>query len=225
LDPKLSYPIPEGVNKHSFTVEKTARWFHIGASPKSCSHIIIVLHGYAHHPAYMLGGISELAEGSDTLCVCAPEGLSRFYIKGFDGRVGASWMTRDDRQQDITDQISYLESWWASLGISPETKVTLAGFSQGVATACRWLSGSRLFTPSRVILHSGTIPPEWLSKAPKLPGASKNFVLIRGDIDTIYPKESHSEAATFLSSLGLNVETIEVQGSHKIKAEHLTPYL
>ena len=225
MDPKLSYPIPEGVNTHSFTVEKTARWFHIGTSPKSCSHISIILHGYAQHPAYMLGGLNDLVNERDSLCICAPEGLSRFYVKGLEGRVGASWMTSDERNQDIIDQIHYLDNWWESLNISANTKVTLVGFSQGVATACRWIAASKLFEPSTVIFHSGTIPPEWLKEVPKLPCPSENFVLIRGDIDTIYPEESHSEAATFLTSLGLNVETIKVQGSHKMTAAHLAPYL
>jgi predicted esterase len=225
LDPKLSYPIPEGVNNHSFTVEKTARWFHIGASPQTCSHIIVVLHGYGQHPGYLLSSIDALVANDSQVCICAPEGLSRFYVSGFGGKVGASWMTSDERTKDIIDQINYLDNWWQSLSISADTKVTLVGFSQGVATACRWIAASKFFEPSTVIFHSGTIPPEWIKESPKLPFPSKNFVLFRGDIDAIYTEESHSEAATFLTSLGLNVESIKVQGSHKMTAEHLALYL
>jgi predicted esterase len=225
LDPKLNYPIPHGVHKHSIAVEKTARWFHIGIPPQTCSHIIVILHGYGQHPAYLLGGMNDLVNESDSLCISAPEGLSRFYVKGFEGKVGASWMTRDERQQDITDQISYLDNWWESLNIPSETRVTLVGFSQGVATACRWIAASKIFEPSTVIFHSGTIPPEWIKSSPSFSKEKTDFVLIRGDIDPVFSEEAHSEAATFLTSLGLNVETSKVQGSHKMTAEHLAPYL
>ena len=35
----------------------------------------------------------------------APEGLSRFYLEGFSGKVGATWMTREDRLNDIDNYL------------------------------------------------------------------------------------------------------------------------
>jgi hypothetical protein len=40
--------------------------------------------------------------------IIAPEGLSRFYRKGFSGDVVASWMTKDDRLDDMEDYVRYL---------------------------------------------------------------------------------------------------------------------
>ena len=90
----------------------------------------------------MLDGLKPLSQ--EELCIAAPEGLSRFYIRGTDGRVGASWMTRDERLSDIEDHISYLNHWWSSLGVPSDAEIVVLGFSQGVATAARWLADGSL---------------------------------------------------------------------------------
>ena len=101
----IDYPLPKEINSKSFEVKQTARWFHLGQQPSNCGKILIALHGYGQHPAYMMESLKPLLDSIENLCIVAPEGLSRFYIKGTDGRVGASWMTRDDRVQDIKDNI------------------------------------------------------------------------------------------------------------------------
>lgn len=224
MHPKLNYPLPENVERHTINVQQTARWFHIGAEPSKAEHVVIVLHGYGQHPAFMLGGLSELkTEGRS---VCAPEALSRFYVRGTEGRVGASWMTRDDRLTDIADHLAYLNNWLASLEISPSARLTLVGFSQGVATAGRWLSQG--LPANQVIFHSGTIPLEWHDDAApafSLHPGIENIIMFRGDTDTIYPEENHLNAATLLRKSGYKVETVSYNGGHKMLAEHLAPYL
>jgi predicted esterase len=202
-------------------VQQTARWFTIGAEPSSCEEIIIILHGYGQHPAFMLDGLKDLI--TPTRCICAPEGLSRFYVSGFEGRVGASWMTRDERSTDINDHLAYLNQWWQHLHVPASAVITLIGFSQGVATASRWLASG--FAPDSAIFHSGTLPAEWKSEQPVFSDRLSEIVSIRGSSDTIYSAEAHREAATFFENTGLNFETTEVEGTHKMKAEHLIPYL
>ena len=221
MDPKLKYPLPDGISRHTLKVEQTARWFHIGTSPDSCRKIVIALHGYGQHPAYMLDGLKPLSQ--EELCIAAPEGLSRFYIRGTDGRVGASWMTRDERLSDIEDHISYLNHWWSSLGVPSDAEIVVLGFSQGVATAARWLADG--FAADLVIFHSGTIPPEWHHIAPTFNEKITKWISIRGEDDKIYPKENHEEAATLFGSIGLNFEYLTVKGGHKMNTEDLEQYL
>ena len=220
MDPKLIYPLPEGINKHTLKVEQTARWFHIGEDPSSASTIIIALHGYGQHPAYMLGSLKPLKRPG--LSIVAPEGMSRFYIKGTDGRVGASWMTRDERLSDIEDHISYLNHWWDSLDAKPNARIIVLGFSQGVATASRWLESG--FQANSVIIHSGTIPPEW-DEAPEFSSKIENWISIRGLDDSIYPETAHELAATKFKSWGLNFVSLHVEGGHKMRADHIEPHL
>ena len=213
------YPLPKGINSNSFEVKQTARWFHLGQQPSDCGKILIALHGYGQHPAYMMETLKPLLDSIENLCIVAPEGLSRFYIKGTDGRVGASWMTRDDRAQDIKDHLYYLNSWWDSLEVKTGTEVILLGFSQGVATAGRWLADG--FSSDKVIFHSGSIPAEWHDEAPSFNTRINTWTILRGDSDSIYPEETHQSTATLFERLGLNFDSLSFDDSHKMKAQHL----
>ncbi len=169
----------------------------------------------------MLDGLKPLLK--DDLCILAPEGLSRFYVKGTDGRVGASWMTLDERITDINDHINYLNTWWAGLEVAEGAEVIVLGFSQGVATAARWLAAD--FAASKVILHSGTVPPEWEEVHPKFNPRISKWISIRGKDDPIYPQNSHESAATLFGLLGLNFETLIVEGTHKMNPFDIEPHL
>src|SRR5213595_2848351 len=66
----------------------------------------------------------------------APEGLSRFYLSESptERRVGASWMTREDRLAEIEDYVRYLDAVYADVfGFLDRALVTAhaLGFSQG----------------------------------------------------------------------------------------------
>lgn len=97
----------------------------------------------------------------------APEGLSRYYLDDTRGGshasspVGATWMTREDRESEIADQISYLDSLHdvVAAAASPGATLTVLGFSQGVATACRWLDHGRT-RADRLICWGGAIPDD-----------------------------------------------------------------
>lgn len=73
----------------------------------------------------------------------APEALNRFYLEGFAGRVGATWMTKEERLQEIDDYVNYLNQLYKTILANTDTSeitVNILGFSQGVATVCRWIA-------------------------------------------------------------------------------------
>jgi predicted esterase len=81
--------------------------------------------------------------------IVAPEALSRFYVPagaGFhaaDAKIGATWMTREDRETEIDDYVNYLDSLYDEIFNRVDrsrARVTVLGFSQGGATANRWLT-------------------------------------------------------------------------------------
>ncbi len=217
LDPKLKYPLPENVKSHTLEVTRSARWFHIGESPQTSNEIIVVLHGYGQHPSYMLNSLQSLeAPGR---CICAPEGLSKFYIRGTNGRVGASWMTRDNRQQEITDQIAYLTFWLKSLEILETTPITLIGFSQGVATAARWIAhGAKIDT---LIFTSGQLPPEWVTSPPNLGDRLKKIHIIRPKNDEYYTQDAFKVDVNILNQFGLHINRHEPEGTHTLNPKLL----
>ena len=107
-----------------------------------------VLHGYAQLAPGFLEAFRAVDDGSRL--VVAPEALSRFYdgdlqsrLRQKDPKVGASWMTREERLTDIADNMAYLDAVHAHVvarlgGASP--RVTVLGFSQGAATTTRWVA-------------------------------------------------------------------------------------
>ncbi len=143
--------------EHHITVPRTARYHALGDAATATS-IWIVLHGYGHLARYFLRKFDGLEDGR---LIIAPEGLSRFYLDEGHTRVGASWMTREDRQNEIADQITYLDHLCEHLrsGNLSGVPFGVLGFSQGVATACRWAVQGRTTVP-RLILWGGTLPPD-----------------------------------------------------------------
>ena len=97
----------------------------------------------------------------DETVVIAPEGLSRLYTDQQYGKVGASWITREDRDNEVIDYVAYLDQVLMSvLNGHPlnELDVTLMGFSQGASTVCRWLDKSDRIRANRLILWAGYFP-------------------------------------------------------------------
>ncbi|MEZ4758913.1 MAG: hypothetical protein R2810_03875 [Flavobacteriales bacterium] len=92
-------------------VPRTAR-YHVLGDPATARMVWVVLHGFGQLARFFLNKFEGLEEG---LLIAAPEGLSRFYLDEQHQRVGATWMTREDREHEIGDQLSYLDALAASL--------------------------------------------------------------------------------------------------------------
>lgn len=139
---------------HKLTVTKTARYFTAG-NP-TASKVYILLHGYGMLANAMIEKL-QLEEDTDCFYI-APEGLSRFYWKGFDGNVVASWMTKEDRQDEINDYIKYLNLLFNEFDFSNKS-INILGFSQGVATMSRWLIQTK-FKIDKLIFWAGEPPAD-----------------------------------------------------------------
>ena len=87
--------------KHS----KTYRYEIINPSP-SPELVIYVMHGYGQLAKFFIRKFQDLP---NNIMIIAPEGMHRFYLKESSGRVGASWMTKEARESDIKDNISWLD--------------------------------------------------------------------------------------------------------------------
>src|SRR5690348_13629606 len=129
----------------SLRVTRMARYFVAGEPTDTTRDVWIALHGYGQLAEQFLGALEPLSR--DDRVVVAPEALSRFYLDepakrhGPESPVGASWMTREDRLNEITDYVRYLDDVAAAVKrVATKATITVLGFSQGVATACRWVS-------------------------------------------------------------------------------------
>ncbi len=133
---------------HKLTVARTSRYATAGASHNNAERLWIVFHGYGETAAGFIAPFANVTP-PDTRIV-APEGLSRFYAQmpRADGshleQTGATWLTRDDRDDDLRDAMAMLHAVVArehaaivhSRGTAP--RLCLLGFSQGVAMSMRF---------------------------------------------------------------------------------------
>ncbi len=142
--------------EHHISVARTARYYTLGTLSEQTTHVWFVLHGYGQLARYFIRRFDVVAN-PHTLIV-APEALSRFYTDAEYGKIGASWLTREARDQEVADFVTYLDSVWQQvLGHrDPATlHITLMGFSQGASTACRWLEQGRSVRADRLMLWAG----------------------------------------------------------------------
>ena len=93
--------------------------------------------------------------------VVAPEGLSRFYFKGYSGDVVSTWMTKEDRLVEIEDFSVYLDKLYRSYTerLPKECKKLILGFSQGGTTVFRWLH-RRLTQVDTILAYSAWVPED-----------------------------------------------------------------
>ena len=148
---------------HHLRVERTARYFTLGPEGAESSAIWFVLHGYGQLAGKFVQFFADIANTG--ALVVAPEALNRFYLVNPDSAparerpVGASWMTREDRESEISDYVEYLDALHEEIVGEQRVPVNVLGFSQGAATATRWLLNGRSRI-ERLVLWGGLMPPD-----------------------------------------------------------------
>ncbi|MFT5723150.1 MAG: putative esterase [Bacteroidia bacterium] len=204
------------MQQHNLTVQKTARVYTSG-NLETATEIWIVLHGYAQLASDFLETCEVLV--NDNCAAVAPEGLHRFYRKGFYGDVVASWMTKEARLKDIEDYVSYLDQVVTSF-VRPGQKLNILGFSQGVATACRWITEGNV-EPNNLILWAGTFPSDINLESGSLKHNKTNCYLVFDENDPFRNEESWSKQLRFIDDLGIKPIIHNFKGGHKVPQDVL----
>ena len=207
--------------KNEILVTKKASYYSSQKPSKSINQVWIICHGYGQLAEYFLEWFKPVF--SEKTLIVAPEGLHRFYIKGFSGRVGASWMTKQDRLNDIEDYVNYLDEVYLEIKnmVSPSCFIHVLGFSQGVSTAIRWICKSKLQLNSLSLL-AGKIPEDIDYNLYSKKINTLNPKIIFGNNDEFYSTKSINDELNFIKSSGLNFKYIEFDGGHKLKKNIIT---
>lgn len=129
------------LEEHSIKVERTARVVTKGTINEETQYVWFVCHGYGQLANYFIQKFNL----PDEHYIVAPEALSRFYLGENYQKVGASWMTKVDRENEILDYLEYLDKVYFQF-VSPhqneKIKIIVLGFSQGCATISRWAANT-----------------------------------------------------------------------------------
>ena len=207
--------------KKTLDVEKKARYFQIGSAHDKVSTVWIVLHGYGMLSEFFIQKFDQIKD-KNTL-ILAPEALNRFYIDTNYGRVGASWMTKEERQTDITENIRYLNGLMNSINKEighNRFKINVLGFSQGGATACRWVFNSEVKIEN-LIMWAGDIPKDTLIERNRKKWNSIKTHLVMGKQDKLINDKMKAKFLKLVTDYKLDYKLKLYDGDHRIYTDVL----
>lgn len=174
-------------------------------------NVLVGFHGYFENASIQMDRLRTLDLHGWTLV--SIQALHRFY-RGRSEEIVASWMTREDRDDMIRDNIAYVERAIAAAAAAPARLVT-AGFSQGVAMAFRAAVRGR-HKAAAVIAVGGDIPPELLKDDSAV---FPPTLLLRGERDEWYTAEKANADAAALEARGTRVELVTYDAGHDWTAD------
>jgi predicted esterase len=210
------------LQEHHLTVPRTARYYTLGELVPVPAEIWMVCHGYGQLAGRFLAKLDALDDGRRL--VVAPEGLSRFYVEGgTDTKVGASWMTREDRLSEIEDYVHYLDALFETACRPVDragAKLTVFGFSQGTATASRWAMRGKPRV-DRLVLWAGLLPPDVEPGAHRRALNAMDLVLVLGDGDEFTSGAALAEQRAALDQAGVRYRVFTFPGGHRLDADVL----
>ena len=170
---------------------------------------LVGFHGYKENAAIQLESLRRIA-ADRPIGLVSIQGLHRFYSRGSD--VVASWMTKEDREQAIADNIDYVGKVLTT--VADEFGITrpmiYVGFSQGVAMAYR--AAAFVQRPcDGVIALAGDLPPDVAPVAASLP----KTLIGRGRAEEWYTAEKCAKDLAALRAAGVAVEEFVFDGGHE----------
>lgn len=210
--------------QHHLSFNFKARYYTSGEITKDTKHVLFVLHGYGQLAQYFIRKFSSLA--SKHVVVIAPEGLSRFYLDPIEGagrksnRVGATWMTKEDRLVDIENYMNYLDAVFTATIGNGDVPVSVLGFSQGSATASRWIL-SKNIRFNRLILWAGILPTDMDFQLGADVLKDKSVVMVYGKQDPFLTDARFTEMKALVEKLNTKVDIITFEGGHDIEEQAL----
>jgi predicted esterase len=213
--------VPENPHAHHLRVQRTARYYTLGGgvAPRT---VWIALHGYSQLAADFIRYFGDLA--NDETLVVAPEALNRFYTVSADSAparerpVGATWMTREDRASEIADYVEYLDTLYDEVAAGPArdgAQVNVVGFSQGTATATRWVTHGKSHL-NRLVLWGGLTPPDTDFSRGHASLRNTRVTIVLGTRDQYVNAEMLAAEEARLAAAHVPYDVIRFEGGHVV---------
>lgn len=173
--------------------------------------LLIGFHGYGELAERQLQRLQAIP-GAERWLIVSVQGLNRFYQRR-NNEVVAGWMTRQDRELAIADNIAYIAAVMdAVTGAWPTTPTLIyTGFSQGVAMTYRAATTSTR-PVSGVITVGGDVPPEL---EPSALGRVSRALVCRGATDDWYTDDIFEKDLRRLRAAGVRVRPVDFSGGHE----------
>jgi len=170
--------------------------------------LVVVFHGYAQSAEDALAEVRKIP-GASAWTIASVQGLHRFYNRNSE-KVIASWMTRQDRDDAIADNVAYIDRAIDAVGVPGP--IVFVGFSQGASMAYRAaVLGSHRAVG--VIALGGDIPPE--VKTGELLRPWPAVLIGGGEGDTWFTPAKAQADAAFLAAQQVPHDVVRFAGGHE----------
>jgi predicted esterase len=172
--------------------------------------LLVGFHGYGEGAETQMARLRAIPSAA-RWSIASIQGLHRFYQRRAN-EVVASWMTRQDRELAIADNLAYVAAVVEEIARErPFARLVFAGFSQGVAMAFR--AAAACSRPvAGAIAAGGDIPPEIASPAL---ARLRTVLLCRGLQDNWYTAEKFADDLARLRAAGVDVQPLEFDTGHE----------
>jgi predicted esterase len=185
-------------------------------------NIWIVCHGYGQLAEHFIKRFDVLDDQDNF--ILALQGLSRFYTDNNFGRVGASWMTKEDRLTDLENQRTYIDGVLNEVFGQHELtdyKINFLGFSQGASMIGR--IAAYLKVPfDNLVIWAGGFPTELTKEDFSFVKSNANLKVVLGKQDQYFKEAEYlTEINRMESIIGLKSELVLFEGTHELRREVL----
>ena len=195
------------MRERSIATSTHGRYLTIPPAADGPARLLVGFHGYAEDAETQLLRLQAIP-GSEGWHILSIQGLHRFYQRRTN-QVVASWMTRQDRELAIADNIAYAGACIGAECPAPSA-IVFAGFSQGVAMAFR--SAVHASVKARVIAVGGDVPPEL---GPTALMNLSSVLIVRGQTDEWYKAEQFAADQRRLRECGVDVHAVTLNAGHE----------
>lgn len=209
--------------KEWVSLQMDAPFYTNGPLSKEHTHLWFAFHGYGQLADHFMKRFDILDIGQHHIVAC--QGLSRFYLDAEYKKIGASWMTRLDREIDIIHQQRYISQVFhnriSKVGSSiDKMKLNYFAFSQGGATLLRWL---KEFKPrvDNLIMWAADFPKEFTKEDFSFLRKDSNFFIVLGDKDPYRTMIDINRQKDLVESINCNSEIITFDGGHHVRRDVL----
>ncbi|MDX1543032.1 MAG: esterase [Christiangramia sp.] len=185
-------------------------------------NIWLVFHGIGYLSRYFIQYFKHLNPRENY--IIAPQAQSKYYLNGEYKHVGASWLTRENLEEEIENVMNYLDAVYEAENLSEVDNLNILGYSQGVSIATRFVA-RRQINCRNLIMHSGKVPQELNSDDFKF-FVNTNFSFIYGTEDE-YLKSGivEVEEERLKKIFPRNLEILKFKGGHEVNTEMISKFV
>lgn len=203
--------------QHFVNTQVTASYQTLNELTEKTERVWLVFHGYGQLAEFFIPKFKGLDPAQNF--IIAPQGLSKYYLDGVYGRVGASWMTKEDRLTEIANQYAYLDAVLKSVGDISNKQLIYFGFSQGTATMGRYAAHAKI-PFHQMIIWAGTFPPDTNPEDWKYLTGEEGIHYYTSKEDIYFKEEMISQQNEVLKkALGREPDLHWYDGGHRVMPE------